>query len=143
MADERGVELVFPVEFIVHGTPVSSQSKRPQARAQWKTRVRMASKAVLSEGHWVSSGRIAVTLFYFPPEPMQGDVDNIVKLTLDALKNHIYFDDRQVERILVQKFEPGSIFAFSSPSAKLAEALVYQKPVLYIRLSDAPFEELL
>ncbi len=41
---------------------------------------------------------------------MQGDVDNIVKPILDALSKHIYNDDGQVERIWVQKFEPGRIF---------------------------------
>ena len=44
-----------------------------------------------------------MTLFYFPEERMQGDVDNVVKLVLDALSRHIYVDDAQVERIVVQK----------------------------------------
>jgi len=73
---------------------------------------------------------------------MQGDVDNIIKLVLDALGRHIYIDDAQVERILVQKFEPGKVFPFSSPSATLEEALSRPKPVLYIRLSNDPFEDL-
>ena len=85
---------------------------------------------------------MAVTLFYFPDGPMQGDVDNIVKLVLDAMCKHIYVDDSQVERILVQKFEPENVFGFSSPSAKLKEALNRQAPVLYVRLSDEPFEDL-
>jgi crossover junction endodeoxyribonuclease RusA len=136
------LEPEFPVEFIVRGTPVSHQSERPAAKAQWKERVKEASKPALPEGHWVSGGRIAVTLFYFPPEPMQGDVDNIVKLVLDALNRHIYLDDRQVERVVVQKFEPGNIFPFDSPSAKLEEALNLEKPILYVRLSNDPLEEL-
>jgi hypothetical protein len=73
---------------------------------------------------------------------MQGDVDNIVKLVLDALGQHIYINDSQVDRIVVQKFEPGNIFGFGSPSAMLAEASEGQKPVLYVRLSDDPFEDL-
>jgi crossover junction endodeoxyribonuclease RusA len=55
---------------------------------------------------------------------------------------HIDVDDAQVERILVQKFEPGNVFGFSSPSAKLEEALDRQEPVLYVRLTDEPFEDL-
>jgi crossover junction endodeoxyribonuclease RusA len=84
-----------------------------------------------------------VTLFYFPAEPRGGDVDNIVKLVLDALGKHIYIDDSQVERVLVQKFEPGNVFPFSSPRRGLEAALSRVKPVLYVRLSNDPFEDLI
>ena len=73
---------------------------------------------------------------------MQGDIDNIVKPVLDALERHIYIDDRQVQRVLVQKFEPGSVFSFTRPSPILGNALEQSKPALYIRLSDDPFEDL-
>jgi crossover junction endodeoxyribonuclease RusA len=136
------VEIEFPIEFIVAGTPVSSQAKLPKAKAEWKERVKAASSTVLPTPHFASDHRMAVTLFYFPNEVMQGDVDNIVKLVLDALGQHIYINDSQVDRIVVQKFEPGNIFGFGSPSAMLAEASEGQKPVLYVRLSDDPFEDL-
>lgn len=132
----------FPVEFIVDGTPVSSQTARAESREQWKARVKEASRPVLPEGHWASEGRISVTLYYFPAAAMRGDVDNIVKYVLDALCEHIYLDDAQVERVVVQKFEPGNVFGFTSPSATLQEALSRPKPVLYIRVSDNPFEDL-
>ena len=61
----------------------------------------MASRPVLPEGHWATTGRVAVTLFYFPEAAMQGDIDNIVKPILDALAQHIYIDDAQVERLVV------------------------------------------
>jgi len=83
-----------------------------------------------------------VTLFYFPSGTMQGDVDNIVKLTLDAMCRHLFRDDRQVERLVVQKFEPDKIFTFSAPTPVLAAALDAPKPILYVRLSDNPFEDL-
>ncbi len=100
------MEIVFPIEFVVDGAPVSLQAKSPRSRNVWKDQVKAASKAVLPDGHWASRDRIAVTLFYFPAGPVQGDVDNIVKLILDALGRHIYADDAQVERVVVQKFEP-------------------------------------
>jgi crossover junction endodeoxyribonuclease RusA len=137
------LEIVFPIEFVVDGTPVSSQAKRPESRNEWKDRVKAASRTTLPEGHWASEDRIAVTLFYFPAGPGQGDVDNIVKLVLDALCKHIYMDDAQVERVLVQKFEPGNVFPFSSPSRGLETALSRAKPVLYVRLSNDPFEDLI
>ena len=59
----------------------------------------------------------------------------------DALCKHIYMDDAQVERVLVQKFEPGNVFPFRSPSSALETALSRTKPVLYVRLSNDPFED--
>ena len=136
------MELQFPIEFLVSGTPVSAQAKRTGSRDDWKQRVREASSDALPEDHWATEGRVAATLFFFPDQPMQGDVDNIVKLVLDALAQHIYRDDRQVERVVVQKFEPENVFHFASPSPRLDEALNRDKPILYVRLSDDPFEEL-
>lgn len=83
-----------------------------------------------------------MTLYYFPAEPMVGDVDNIIKLVLDACSKHVYVDDIQVERIVVQKFEPDRVFAFSEPTPTLAEAVSMDKPILYVRISSDPFEDL-
>ena len=135
-------ELEFPLEFVVEGTAVSSQRKRRASLRQWQARVREASRIVLPEGHFASEDPLAVTLYYFPAVAMQGDVDNIVKPILDALCKHIYQDDHQIHRVLVQKFEPGNVFGFSSPSPALGDALTRAKPALYVRLSDDPFEDL-
>jgi Holliday junction resolvase RusA-like endonuclease len=136
------VEIQFPIEFIVEGTPVSFQHRRAEARNEWKACVKAASSMRLSAGYDASKARIAATLYYFPSEPMQGDVDNIVKLVLDALCEHIYVDDSQVDRIVVQRFEPGKVFGFAAPSTILEEALERPGSVLYVRLSDDPFEDL-
>jgi crossover junction endodeoxyribonuclease RusA len=136
------LEPVFPIEFLVEGTPVSLQAKRPESRIQWKERVKNASFSALPEGHWATASRVATSLYYFPEATMEGDLDNIIKPILDALKQHVYIDDNQVERIVVQKFEPGNIFIFMSPSSILQEALIRAKPVLYVRISTDPFEEL-
>lgn len=85
--------------------------------------------------HFASAKLLSVTLFYFPDAPMEGDIDNIVKLTLDGMCKLVYLDDRQVERVVVQKFEPGRVLPFSDPSPALAACAVGQKPALYVRLS--------
>jgi len=136
------MEIEFPIEFLVFGTPVSAQSQNPVSRAAWKGRVLAAAQAVVPQPHFASQKRLAATLYYFPEGPRPGDVDNIVKLTLDALWPHIYLDDSQLERVVVQKFEPGNVFRFSNPSVTLVDAITAAKPVLYVRLSDRPFEDL-
>jgi len=136
------MEISFPVEFLVHGTPVSSQAKNANAREDWKQRVKTASLGALPQPHFASENRIAVTLYYLPEAPMPGDIDNIIKLVLDALGAHIYLDDAQLERVVVQKFEPGNVFTFSNPSPTIVDAITGPKPVLYVRVSNDPFEEL-
>lgn len=132
------MEIEFPIEFLVSGTPVSAQTESVTSREKWKTRVRAASRKAIPNPHLTSDGRIAVTLFYFPAGPMQGDIDNIVKFVLDALSKHIYLDDHQVERIVVQKFEPGNIFSFSQPSKAFTKALSGPKPLLWHILHRGP-----
>jgi hypothetical protein len=136
------MEIEFPIEFLVAGTPVSFQAARPATRNEWKERVKAASITALPQPHFVSRDRMAVTIYNLPDQPMQGDVDNIVKLIIVALCQHIYIDDRQVERVVVQKFEPGNRFGFSAPSRTFAKALEAPRPVVYIRVSNDPFEEL-
>lgn len=139
----RGAVIVsFPIEFSVQGTPVSVQAKKTRSKVEWKERVAEACRPQLPTPHFVSDRRVAATLFYFPDGPMQGDVDNIVKLTLDALKQVVYIDDLQVERVVVQKFEPGRLFSFTKPSVALAAAIEANPPTLYIRISDDPHEDL-
>lgn len=109
------MEIEFPIEFLVSGTPVSLQSNNPRAKDQWKARVKDASSLALPAPHFASGDRLAVTIYYLPEEPMQGDLDNIVKLILDGMCRHVYVDDRLVERIVVQKFEPDNIFGSAAP----------------------------
>lgn len=49
----------------------------------------------------------------------------------------VYLDDAQVERVLVQKFEPGRpVIVADNPSETLASALDCDPPVLYVRIDD-------
>ena len=136
------MEIKFPVEFVVSGTPVSHQAKNSKSKEEWKQRVSQRAKEAVGEPFFASDSRLCVSLFYFPPAVMQGDVDNIVKLTLDALSRCVYVDDQQIERIVVQKFEPERIYAFESPSPTLASAMSMTKPVLFISVGDDPHGEL-
>jgi crossover junction endodeoxyribonuclease RusA len=87
------VEIEFPFEFVVEGTPVSLQTARPESLHQWKTRIVEASRPVLPEGHFATDNPLAVTLYYFPSDRMAGDIDNIVKPILDAMSRHIYMGE--------------------------------------------------
>lgn len=124
------------------GTPVSFQRSNAIAKNDWKELVRSSSIRELPEMHFATDQKIAVTLYYYPEHRMAGDVDNIVKLTLDAMSQHLYVDDEQVERVVVQKFESDRVFAFQDPTPTLAACMLGSKPALYIRVSTDPHEDL-
>ena len=96
----------------------------------------------MPEGSWLLTDPLAVTIYIFPDGQMAGDVDNRVKPILDAMTRCVYDDDELIERIVVQKFEPGKIFPFQNPSEALLATLEGPKPVLYIRITDDLHEEL-
>jgi Holliday junction resolvase RusA-like endonuclease len=56
--------------------------------------LKVASRVALPEAHFATANPLAITIFYFPREQMEGDLDNIVKPILDALEKHIYMNDR-------------------------------------------------
>ncbi len=134
------VEIPFPIEFVVHGTPASAQTKRPSTRERWKETVRLASRSALPEGHFATEAAVAVTLFYFPLQDVQGDLDNIVKPVLDALSRHIYLDDRQVERRWVERFDVDSERTQTGARGLLSALRTGDRPALYVRLT-ADLEE--
>lgn len=136
------MEVLLPIEFIVFGTPVSHQAANRRTKKAWKDRVSEAARKSLAEPFFLTEAPVAVTLFHFPDGAYEGDIDNSIKLVLDALTGHIYVDDWQVERIVVQKFELARTFEFVEPTQMLQQALVAERPVMYVRLSGDPFEDL-
>ena len=134
------VFLPFPIEFLIWDTPRSHQSANTRAKERWRRQVHeiAASHArMLGDLHYIDERPLALTLLYFPPAPMDGDIDNIVKLIADGMVSVFYPDDRVLERIVVQKFEPGVPAVFRTPTATLEQAASTRtRPVLYIRLDD-------
>jgi len=125
----------LPFEFVVNGTAVSHQAKRPESRAQWRQRIRDAARQLLPEGHFALEEPVAVTIYFFPQAEMQADIDNCAKPILDALGQFIYLDDKQVDRLVVQKFEPDRPLEITDqPTKFLAIALAAEHPMVYINV---------
>jgi len=69
---------------------------------------------------------------------MDGDIDNMVKLIIDGMVATIYPDDRILERIIVQKFEPGSESVFHSLTPTFEQAVETDPLVVYTPLTREP-----
>jgi Holliday junction resolvase RusA-like endonuclease len=142
MSDGRldpDTSLPFPIEFVIRDTPRSHQSANSKGKERWKRRFgEIAGRHVktLRDFYFIDHRPLTATIFYFPPAAMSGDVDNIVKLIVDGMVAVIYPDDRLLERIIVQKFEPGVEAVFHSLTPTLETAVETDPPVIYIRIDD-------
>ena len=54
----------------------------------------------------------------------------------------VYSDDEQVERLVVQKFEPDKVYPFRNSTPVLDAALDAEKPIVYVKVTDDVHEEL-
>lgn len=135
------MELEFPIDFVVQGTAVSVQAES-RSKARWMETVKQASLDAIDPPKFSSDENMSVTLYYFSDGPKQVDTDNIIKPILDALAPQIYQDDRQVDRVTAHQFEPENLFMFSNPSEAFSRALEMERPVLYVRISNNPSEDL-
>jgi crossover junction endodeoxyribonuclease RusA len=133
----------LPIEFFVVGIPVSLQGSSA-SKGEWRDRVRTAAQGAVAAGSWaLSEVRLAVSIVYFPVEPLEGDVDNRIKLILDGLQPHLLLDDALVDRIVVQRIHPQIEITFEEPTAVLIAAMASPDPTVYIRIDEAPLENIL
>jgi crossover junction endodeoxyribonuclease RusA len=76
----------------------------PKARS-YKARVGLAVRLAMQQRKQARvEGPVAVTVKVFRPRRV-GDLDNTLKVLLDAMKGHAFEDDKQVVRILAERFD--------------------------------------
>jgi crossover junction endodeoxyribonuclease RusA len=78
-----------------------------------------------------------VTIFFFSDTEIGRDLDNVIKPILDALSGCVYIDDRQVEKLIIQRFEYGRLLILRDPSETLAEVREMDGPRIYIKVAKA------
>lgn len=118
--------LLFPIEFVVRDTPRSHQAKNAKGKELWKQRVGEVARVhvnAVSDFFILDQRPFAATILYFPPAAMEGDVDNVVNLILDGMLLVTYPNDRVIERVVVQEFEPGVEAVFQSLTPTLEQAI--------------------
>jgi crossover junction endodeoxyribonuclease RusA len=131
-------ENLYPFEIVIEGTPVSLQASA-QSKERWKNTVAQAGRERRQDVYEIGlldHRVVAVTIYYFPDAPMEGDIDNIVKLIVDGLRAVAYLDDKVIERVAIQKFEPEVEWEFLEPTDQLAGALDRKPPVVYVCVND-------
>ncbi|MGH7200854.1 MAG: RusA family crossover junction endodeoxyribonuclease [Planctomycetaceae bacterium] len=125
-------------EFIVHGPPLSHQTRNRTKLEAWRQRVRDAAAE-----HWGTAPPSTDTLkiivvWYHDGPSVRMDNDNLLKPIQDALIGLIYEDDRQLTDSVVRKTNIDGAFRIRGASLKLLEAFSRGKEFLYIQVEGSP-----
>lgn len=121
--------MTIPFEFFIDGPPVSQQTRRRSRLREWKQELhRTASRSW--DADQPVEGPVAVTITYFF-DGVSGDIDNIPKPILDALKGMVYADDRQVFDLVCRKRDLTDL-QVREPSQDLYEYIANTKQFLHI-----------
>lgn len=97
------------VEFIVRGIAVSRSARSPRRR-EWIDRVRdQALEAARAQGRIleapVSVGVLFIYRFKSDDDRVLADLDNMAKTTLDGLTGTVLWDDVQINKLSLQRFD--------------------------------------
>jgi len=132
---------MLPFEFVIAGPVVSQQTRRRAHRRAWIDRVRRQAERHWPGGGPQESGPVALTLTYLYGEAA-GDLDNIAKPVLDALKGLVLYDDDQITDLLLRKRSLSAILTIENPSPLLTGGFELGLPFLHVLVDIAPDQEL-
>jgi crossover junction endodeoxyribonuclease RusA len=129
----------LPVELVVHGVPVSVQSRATASMDRWQRTVAAVARAALPRrrGADLAEGRLAATLVYFYLTPPL-DTDNMIKPILDAMKGIVFEDDQQIVDLHAGVREMRGAYDLDEVSNLLWSALDAGDPFVYVRVDAAP-----
>jgi len=131
---------VLPFEFLIPGPAVSQQTRRQAHRRAWIERVRRhAARDWESEA--AENEPVALTLTYLHGEGA-GDLDNLAKPVLDALKGLVFRDDGQVTDLVLRKRNLSATLRIENPSPLLSSGFDLGSPFLHVLVDIAPDQEL-
>lgn len=93
---------MLPFEFVIMGPPVSQQTRSRARRRAWVEQLRAAVTARWPADDLPVTIAVHVQITHVFPG-VSGDLDNLAKPVLDALKGLAYEDDRQVTDLTMRK----------------------------------------
>ena len=96
-----------------------------------------AARELWPEARPMIASEVAVIMTHFF-EGAPGDVDNIPKAVLDALKGVVLVDDRQVTDLVVQRRSLGGPYIITAASSELLRGVDLQREFLHVAIATPP-----
>jgi Holliday junction resolvase RusA-like endonuclease len=79
----------------------------PRSSVTYKTAIAWAARKELGRRSWPRDRTYSVLIVVSRPAAKRGDIDNIAKVVLDALKGTLYKDDGQVRHLEITLHDTG------------------------------------
>lgn len=128
---------MLPFEFVVDGPPVSQQTRRRARLPAWRAAVLEAAALRWPHGAVPIEVAVCVEITHFY-EGAAGDVDNIIKPILDAIKGLVFADDSLVTDVVCRRRPLAGPFLVDPVSPVLAEGLAANQEFLHVRVALSP-----
>ena len=131
---------------LIRGPAVSKFAKNKDRKSDWEKKVKTEVCKHWRRDPLPADRSVAVTITYFseggPGEDVPGepyDVDNLAKPILDAMKEIVYVDDRQVSDLVCRRRYLKTDPPILNPPTGLDECLRQQKAVVIIEIDPHPY----
>ena len=128
------------IKFAVKGTPLSLKAKNP-SRGIWQEKVREAAQRVLPKDWKPCDVELSMTIYDFPTDLPEGDVDNIIKRIQDSLNGTVYVDDKVIRRVVAHRFLPEEYENSTDLPELVSEAIINDPPFVFLSIRSNPFSE--
>ncbi len=107
--EDRTISMIFPhppaLNHLYFNQVIGSGQRAYVKRGMTQAgRDYMELIAEISEGFTPFLGDVEVEFKWYRPRKV-GDLDGIFKVILDGMTGHVYIDDKQVKRIVAERFE--------------------------------------
>ncbi len=110
LSQTTGTTPTRSVAFTIEGEPRSKQRPRVARGRAYTPKETVEAEAIVAEAYWAASEhlfeeRVVVSIDFFNGNRRRRDIDNMVKLILDALNGVAFVDDVQVVGLEAHKFQ--------------------------------------
>lgn len=127
---------MLPFEFVVLGTPISSQAKA-RSKNRWKVLVRTSAQEVWPSGTPPLETELKITVIYYYNGTAL-DTDNMLKPIQDSLIGVVYVDDSQITDITACKRNINGSFRIKGLSPPLAKGFMHSDDFVHVKIENIP-----
>lgn len=95
----------------------------------------MAFGEALAANFLLLTGPVHATMIIFC-DTLQGDLDNRLKRTIDAMSGVVFEDDAQIETIHAHRYDASRPRDLERPSPRLVQAMDAEGDCVYLRIEE-------
>jgi hypothetical protein len=129
---------MFPVEFVVFGTPVSWRSDNKRRKRKWKQTIVAALEQSTKLALKAPTDEVRVHIrYYYSEGSTVPDLDNLSKPVLDAMSRRVYDDDRQICDLWIDRVDMGRVLSSREAPQIVIDAVNTASDFLYIKVTPA------